>query len=76
MTLTLDVPPEAQVRLETAAAERGQAADVYIRESFQIWLSLTTPDTEEAYFEDMRSLALPTLSEYWLNEEDAVYDTL
>jgi hypothetical protein len=76
VTLTLDVPPDAQVRLETAAAERGQAADEYIRESFQIWLSLTTPDTEESYFDDTRSLALPTLQEYWLNEEDAVYDTL
>ena len=75
MTLTLDVPPDAQVRLETAAAERGQAADEYIRESFQIWLSLTTPDTEEAYFDDVRFLALPTLGEYWLNEKDAVYDT-
>jgi len=74
MTLTLDVSPDAQVRLETAAAERGQATDEYVREAFQIWLSLTTPDTEEAYFEDVRSLALPTLGECWLNEEDAVYD--
>ena len=76
MTLTLEVPADAQVRLETAAAERGQATDEYIRESFQIWLSLTMPDTEEAYFDDMRSLALPTLEEYWLNDDDAVYDTL
>lgn len=76
MTLTLDVPPDAQVHLGTAAAERGQAIDEYIRESFQIWLSLTTPDTEETYFDDVRSLALPTLAEHWLNEEDAVYDTL
>ena len=77
MTLTLEVPADAQVRLETAAAERGQATDEYIRESFQIWLSLTTAsETEEAYFDDMRSLALPTLEEYWLNDDDAVYDTL
>lgn len=76
MTLTLEIPAEAQSWLEVAAQERGQAADDYIRESFQIWLSLTAPDTEEAYFEDMRSLALPTLEEHWLNEEDAVYDTL
>jgi len=32
-------------------------------------------ETEEAYFDDVRSLALPTLAEHWLNEEDAVYDT-
>ncbi len=76
MTLTLEIPVEAQARLEIAAQEHGQAADEYIRESFQIWLSLTTPDTEEAYFDDMRSLALPTLGEYWLNDDDAVYDTL
>ena len=76
MTLTLEIPVEAQSWLEVAAQERGQAADDYIRESFQIWLSLTAPDTEEAYFEDMRALALPTLEEQWLNEEDAVYDTL
>ena len=76
MTLTLEVPPDAQVRLETAAAERGQATDEYIRASFQIWLNLTMPDTEEAYFDDMRSLALPTLEEYWLKDDDAVYDTL
>ncbi len=31
-------------------------------------------DTEEAYFDDVRSLAMPTLAEYWLNEEDAAYD--
>jgi hypothetical protein len=47
-----------------------------IREAFQFWLSLTTPDMEEAGFDDVRSLALPTLQEYWLNEEDAVYDAL
>ena len=76
MTLTLEIPVEAQSWLEVAAQERGQAADDYIRESFQIWLSLTAPDTEEAYFADMRSLALPTLEEQWSNEEDAVYDTL
>lgn len=76
MTLTLEVPPEAQTWLEVAAQERGQAADDYIRESFQIWLSLTAPDTEDAYFNDMRALALPTLKEEWLNEEDTVYDTL
>jgi len=76
MTLTLEVPAEAQSWLEVAAQERGQATDAYIRESFQVWLTLTAPDTEEAYFNDMRSLALPTLEEQWLNEEDAVYDTL
>lgn len=76
MTLTLEIPAEAQSWLEVAAQERGQAADDYIRESFQIWLNLTAPDTEEAYFEDTRALALPTLQEHWSNEEDAVYDTL
>jgi len=76
MTLTLEVPAEAQSWLEEAAQEHGQPTDEYIRESFQIWLSLNAPDTEDAYFEDMRALALPTLEEQWLNEEDAVYDTL
>jgi hypothetical protein len=76
MTLTLDVPPDAQVRLETAAAERGQATDDYIRESFQIWLSLTVSETEEEAFQAARALSLPTLEEHWINEHDAVYDTL
>lgn len=34
------------------------------------------PDTESAAFEDMRALSLPTLQEYWINDEDAIYDTL
>lgn len=76
MTMTIDISPQEEARLKEEAAQRGQATDEYIRESFQIWLSLTAPDTEEDYFADMRSLALPTLAEYWLNEEDAVYDTL
>jgi len=33
-------------------------------------------ETEEEVFADMRALALPTLQEYWDNEQDAVYDTL
>ncbi len=39
-------------------------------------VELDEDETEEAYFEDVRFLALPTLQEYWINEEDAVYDTL
>lgn len=77
MTLTLEVPADAQVQLETAAAKRGQATDEYIRESFQIWLSLTTAsETEEEAFQAARALSLPTLEELWINEHDAVYDTL
>ncbi len=76
MTLTVDIAPETKTRLEAEAASRGQAPDEYIRESFQIWLSLTTPDTEETHFKDMQALSLPTLEEYWLNDKDAVYDTL
>jgi len=33
-------------------------------------------ETEGAAFADMRALSLPTLQEYWINEEDAVYDSL
>ena len=74
MTLTLEIPVEAQARLEIAAQEQGQAADEYVRESFRIWLSLTTPETENAMFQKMRALSLPTLEEYWINKQDAVYD--
>ena len=76
MTLTLEIPLEAQALLEIAAQEHGQAPDEYVRESFRIWLSLTTPETENAAFQEMRALSLPTLEEYWINEHDAVYDTL
>ena len=41
--------------------------------------SPAAPDGEEAEgaaFADMRALSLPTLQEYWINEEDAVYDNL
>ncbi len=34
------------------------------------------PDAESAAFEDMRALSLPTLQEYWINDDDAIYDTL
>ena len=76
MTLTLEIPSEAQSRLEVAAQERGQATDDYIRESFQTWLSLTAAETEDEAFQAARALSLPTLEELWINEHDAVYDTL
>lgn len=76
MMVTLEIPAEAQSRLDAAAQEKGQATEEYVRESFRIWLILTTPDTEESEFEDMRALSLPTLEELWINEHDAVYDTL
>lgn len=78
MTMTIDISPEVKARLEAEAASQGQAPDEYARESFQIWLSLAIPepDTEEALFKDMQALSLPTLEEYWLNDEDAVYDAL
>ena len=77
MTLTLEIPAEAQSWLEVAAQKKGQATDEYIRESFRIWLSLTTvPETEEDAFQSARALSLPTLEEVWINEHDAVYDTL
>jgi len=78
MTMTIDISPDVKARLEAEAASRGQAPDEYVRESFQSWLSLAVPepDTEEALFKDMQALSLPTLEEYWLNDEDAVYDTL
>jgi hypothetical protein len=37
---------------------------------------LEAEDIEDTYFEDVCSLALPTLQECWINEEDATYDTL
>lgn len=33
-------------------------------------------EKEGAVFTDMRAVSLPTLQEYWINEEDAVYDNL
>ena len=78
MTMTIDISPETEARLDAEAASRGQAPDEYIRESFQAWLSLVVPepDTEETLFQDMQALSRSTLEEYWLNDEDAVYDTL
>ena len=76
MTLTLEIPVEVQSRLEVAAQERGQATDDYVREAFQIWLSLTASETEEEAFQAARALSLPTLEELWINEHDSVYDTL
>ncbi len=76
MTFTLEIPEDAQIRLEVAAQEQGQATDEYTRESFHIWLSLTVPETEEEAFQAARALSLPTLEEQWINEHDAVYDTL
>lgn len=73
MTLILEIPAEAQSRLEVAAQERGQATDEYVCESFQIWSGLITAETEGA-FEVARALSLPTLGEHWTNEHDAVYD--
>ncbi len=74
--MTIDIPPEAKARLEAEAARQRMATDEYTRESFQLWLSLAVPepDTEETLFKDMQALSMPTLAEYWLNDEDAVYD--
>ncbi|MGI4790283.1 MAG: hypothetical protein ACRYFS_15705 [Janthinobacterium lividum] len=76
MTLTLEIPIEAHSWLEVAAQEHGQPTDDYIRESFCIWLSLSAPETEEEAFQAARALSLPTLEELWINEHDAIYDTL
>ena len=78
MTVTIDISPEVQARLGAEAARQGMDTEQYIRESSQTWLSLTIkdPDMEEAAFADMRALSLPTLQEYWINEEAAVYDSL
>ena len=76
MTMTIDISPQEEARLKEEAARRGQAADEYIRESFQTWLSLTTPETEEDAFQSERALSLPTLEELWINEHNAIYDTL
>lgn len=78
MTMTIDISPQEEAQLKAEAAKQGQAVDEYTRESFQIWLSLTLPesDTEEAFFTDMQAMSRPTMEEYWLNDEDAVYDTL
>jgi len=76
--MTIDISPEVKAWLEAESASRGQDPDEYVRESFQTWLSLAVPepDTEEALFKDMQALSVPTLEEYWLNDEDAVYDAL
>lgn len=78
MTLIIDLPPETEAWLQSEAASRGQAAEEYAREAFQSWLRLEAgkEDSEEAAFQDMRAISLPTLEEYWINDEDAVYDTL
>ncbi len=78
MTMTIDLSPETEASLEREAALRGQALADYARQSFEVWVSLTAKetDTESAAFEDMRALSLPTLQEYWINDEDAVYDSL
>ncbi len=33
-------------------------------------------ETEDEEFADWRALSLPTIQEYWINEEDTVYDSL
>lgn len=33
-------------------------------------------ETEDMVFAEMRALSLPTLQEYWINDADAIYDTL
>ena len=78
MTLTVDISPEAEARLAQDATKRGQDTVTYARESFEIWLRLSAsePDTDEKAFQEMRALSLPSLEEYWLNEDDAVYDNL
>jgi hypothetical protein len=78
VTMTIDLSPEAQSRLEAEAAKNGQDLAGYAREAFETWLLLTAqePDAEDSAFQDMRAASLPTLQEYWVNDEDAVYDTL
>lgn len=65
MTMTINISPEAQAQLDTETAQQprlGPTSD--------------DPDAEEAAFADIRALSLPTLREHWINEEDAVYDSL
>ncbi len=78
MTLTIDISPEAEARLEQDATKRGQDPIEYARKSFEIWLNLSTiePESDEKAFQEMRALSLPSMEEYWLNEQDSVYDNL
>lgn len=77
MTLTIDISPETETQLLQEATRHGQNPEEFARAAFEDWLYLLAqkPDTEASYFEDMRAVSIPTLREYWDNEEDAVYDT-
>ena len=75
MTLTINLTPEAAERLQQKAALHGQEPKDYAWAVLAGNLGLTE-ETEAAVFADMRALSQSTLREYWLNDEDAVYDAL
>ena len=108
MTMTIDILPELQEKLEAEAAKRRQTPEEYARavvenslpttaragrawseiagaapypmvgEDAQAWVTRTRreEEAERAEFAEWKSASARTLEEYWINEHDAVYDSL
>ena len=78
MTLTIDITPELETRLQKVATRRGQSPGVYAWALLQLVLGLRPAEDEaEAAFVAQWSAAFRrTLHELLDNDEDAVYDTI
>ena len=78
MTLTVELSQGTEAQLQAEADRSGRAVEEYASEAFQLWLRLVAlkDDSDEAMPEDLRAISLPTLQEYWINDQDAIYDTL
>ena len=76
MTLTIDITPEMETRLQQEAAKHGQETSEFVRSALEFLLAGRETETDASAFADIRAMSQKTLLEYWLNDEDAVYDTL
>ncbi len=61
-------------RFVDGVALPNESVEGYNQEEVIIIFLRSNEEAEREDFAYFRALALPTLQEYWINEEDAVYD--
>ena len=78
MTLTIDITPEMETRLQQEAARHGQEPAAYALTALQQALKLTAEPNgaEVILLAEWRGASHRSLQELWDNDEDAVYDHL
>jgi hypothetical protein len=76
MTLTIDITPELETRLQQEAAKQGLATPEFVRSMLEQLMDGRDIESDAIAFEDLRAISRRSLQELWDNDEDMIYDTL